>query len=93
MEETRRTEGKSGPAGVLSAMILDFLSNGGLSGLLGFGLRLGLEFGAPFMSDIVRRRGKSIQYGERGLWGEVKWGAYGMCTRRWRSRGRITCLK
>lgn len=56
MEETRGTVAKSGPAGVFSVMILDFLSNGGLSGLLGFGL----EFGAPFVSGIVR-----IEKGER----------------------------
>lgn len=49
VEETRRTAGKSGPE-KWAAMVLDFLSNGGLSGLLGFGL--GFGFGAPSLSGI-----------------------------------------
>lgn len=53
VEETRRTVGKSGPGkwatvGVLSAMVFDFLSKGGFSGLSGFGF----GFGAPSLSGI-----------------------------------------
>lgn len=92
MEETRRTAGKSGSGVVLPAMILDFLSNGGLSGLLGFGL--GLEFGAPLLSGIVRiEKRQKYTREERGLWVEVKWGTYGLCRTRRRSHGRITCIK